>query len=429
MGPARATRGATPNRFPLSVSGRYLRKANGKPFIVVGDTPWTIEVQLTHAQIDEFLNHRRSVGINAILFELIEHKFSSQSPAYRNAAAGVDPFSSMSPVAWTSPTETYWRTVDYVINGALSRGIACFVCPAYLGFNGGDEGWMSDVTAASEADLQAYGAWLARRYTQGNIVWVMGGDYAGDSTERAKQWNIVTGMRTVRTDQIITGHPTRADATAYSKWDGYTGFNLNNAYIPTTNIGDDRCATAYGQGMPFVMIEGGYKGESTVTDASIRMSIWHAICSGACGAFMGENPIWGFGEPNMNGGDGAAAALASSLNSSAALQMRHFRTLVATYDVSKLVPKTDTSLVSSSLGTSGTSGRVCPALAGDGSFALVWTPSVAVTVVMTNFRQSSVRARWYDPSDGSFTTVSGSPFSNSGSQTMTPSTDCVLVLD
>lgn len=428
MARGRSTAGATPNCFPLSISGRYLRRANGRPFIIVGDTPWSIEVQLTHAQIDAYLNHRRAVGINAILFELIEHKFSSQTPAYRNAASGADPFSTMSPVAWTSPNETYWRTVDYIVNGALSRNIACFVCPAYLGYNGGDEGWMSDVTAASDADLQAYGAWLARRYPQPNIVWVMGGDYAGDSTERTKQWNIVTGMRSVRTDQIITGHPVRADENAYSKWNGYTGFNLNSIYIPTTNIADDRAATAYGQGMPFFTIEGGYEGAEG-TAASIRMAIWQTICSGGCGHFFGNNPLWGFGEPNFCGGAGAAAALASDLNSTVAQQQAYFARLASSYDLTKLVPTTDASLVSSSLGTSGTSGRVCPAMSSDGSFALIWTPTVAVTVVMSNFRQSSVRARWYDPATGTYSNVSGQPFSNSGSQTMTPSTDCVLVLD
>lgn len=428
MSRARATAGSTSSTFPLSISGRYLRTAGGKPFFLVGDTPWTIEVQLTRAQVDRYLDHRRSIGINAIMFEMIEHKFSSQSPAYRNAADSADPFTTMSPVAWTSPNDTYWKTVDYIVNGALAREMAVIVNPAYLGFTATDEGWSTELAAASAGDLQTYGAWLARRFPQPNVIWCFGGDDASDTTGRDKQWNIVTGMRSVRTDQIITGHPARTDVTAYSKWNGYAGFNLNSIYVATTNVCDDSAATAYGQGMPFVFLEGGYENEAG-TASSIRMGFWQAVCSGACGHFFGNNPIWGFGEANYNGGAGAAAALSGSLNSAAAQQMRYQSALAASYDLTKLVPKTDASLVSSSLGTSGTSGRVCPAMSSDGSFALIWTPTVAVTVVMSNFRQSSVRARWYDPATGTYSNVSGQPFSNSGSQTMTPSADCVLVLD
>lgn len=428
MSRARATAGSTSSTFPLSISGRYLRTAGGKPFFLVGDTPWTIEVQLTRAQVDRYLDHRRSIGINAIMFEMIEHKFSSQSPAYRNAADSADPFTTMSPIAWASPNETYWKTVDYVINGALKRDMAVLVNPAYVGFSGTDEGWITELTAASGSDLQAYGAWLARRFPQPNILWCFGGDDAGDTTQRDKQWNIVTGIRSVRTDQLITGHPARSDVTAYSKWNGYAGFNLNSIYVPTSNVLDDRAATAYGQGLAFFVIEGGYENDPA-TPATIRMAISQAICSGACGHFFGNMPMWGFGEANANGGSGAAAALASNLNSPAAQQQAYFAALAATYDLSKLVPKTDASLVSSALGTSGTSGRVCPALASDGSFAMIWTPTVNVTVVMTNFRQSSVRGRWFDPSTGVYTTASGSPYSNSGSQSFTAPGDRILVLD
>lgn len=412
--------------FPLGLDGRHIVRHDGATFPVVGDTPWTIEVQLTHSQIDTYLDDRAAKGFNAILFELIEHYFSSQTPAYRNAQSSADPFSSMTDFA--SPNSTYWATVDYIVNGAKSRGMACFVCPAYLGFGGGSEGWMSEVTAESAADLQAYGAFLAARYTQGNVVWVMGGDYAGTTTERDKQWNIVTGMRSVRTGDIITGHPARADENAYSKWNGYTGFNLNSLYIPTTNIADDRAATCYGQGMPFFLIEGGYEGELG-TAASIRMANYTSLLSGACGAFMGNNPIWGFGEPNSNGGAGAAAALSGSLNSTAAQQMAHFASLVSAYDIALLVPKTDTSLVTTSLGTSGTTGRVCPARASDGSYAMIWTNSVNFTVDMTALTPSSVRGRWFNPSDGTYSTASGSPYSNTGTQAFTAPGERVLVLD
>ena len=412
--------------FPLAVSGRRLVSPSGRPFLLVGDTPWSIAVQLTHAQIDRYLDHRRGAGFNAILFNAIEHYFSSQSPAYRNAS-GFDPFTTMTDFA--SPNENYWRTVDYIVNGCLTRGIVAMINPAYLGYNGGTEGWMSEITAESAGDLQTYGAWLARRYPQQNVVWCLGGDYAGTVTEREKQWNIVTGMRTVRTDQVITGHPVRADETAQPKWNGYAGFNLNSVYIPTTNIADARCATAYSQGMAYFMLEGGYEGEYSQVAADIRRASFTSLLSGACGTFMGNNPLWGFGEPNFCGGVGVTASLNSSLNSAAAQEVRHLRALFDGYDWPRLVPKTDASLVSSSLGTSGTTGRVCPALDSEGRFAMIWTPSVNLTVVMSNFRQSSVRGRWYDPSNGTWSDASGTPFANTGSQSFTAPGERVLVLD
>src|SRR5690606_38228500 len=165
-------------------------------------------------------------GFNAILFNAIEHKFSDQTPAYENAE-GEQPFTSMTDFA--SPNEDYWGLVDYIVNGAKSRGMVCIINPAYLGSGGGDEGWMTEVSAESNVDLQNYGAFLANRYTQGNVIWCMGGDYGGDSTERNKQWNIVTGIRSVRTTDLITGHGARTES-AYSHWSGFTGFSLNNIY-------------------------------------------------------------------------------------------------------------------------------------------------------------------------------------------------------
>lgn len=42
------------NMFPLAVhaSGRYLVDAQGTPFLIHGDTPWSIAVQLTDAEVD-----------------------------------------------------------------------------------------------------------------------------------------------------------------------------------------------------------------------------------------------------------------------------------------------------------------------------------------------------------------------------------------
>lgn len=425
----RGVASATPSRFPLSSAGRYLVGADGRPVFLLGDTPWSIAVQLTHAQVDQYLEARAAQGFTAILWNAIEHKFSSQTPAYRNAY-GYDPFTTMTDFA--APNENYWRTVDYIVNRSRALGIVCVINPAYLGYGGGDEGFNVEVTAESAADLQTYGAWLARRYTQGNVIWCMGGDYAGTVGERDKQWHVVTGMRTVRTSDLITAHNARTDSDAFSHWSGYAGFNLNAIYvgISVPQESYSEAATAYGRSgpLPFVFIEGDYDSSNPATDADLRRQAWQSVLSGACGHFFGNVPIWGFGEPVMSGGAGAAAALASGLDTTATRDVRRVHELLRGYEWHLLEPRTDTSLVTSSLGT-GTA-RVCPALAKGGRFALIWVPSdQSVTVQMSAFTVSSVRARLYDPTTGAFSAVAGSPFANSGTQSITTGGERVIVLD
>jgi hypothetical protein len=412
-------------QFPLSVhsSGRYLVQADGTPFLIHGDTPWSLAAQLTNAEIDTYLNDRQTKGFTAILLNAIEHNFTSQSPAYRNVD-GVDPFTSMTDFA--STLTAYWNRVDYIVNGAKSRGMVVVMNPAYLGFNGGSEGWMSEVTAESAGDLQTYGVRLAQRYTQGNVIWCLGGDYAGDSTERNKQWNIVTGIRSVRTTDIITAHGAPGDSP-YDSWNGYTGWNLNNAY-PSNGDVPAECATEYGRAgpLPFVMLEGRYEGEPdpVVGLGRIRLQAYTALLSGACGHFYGNNPIWHFESPwalySYSG------TWETNLDSTGAQQMAHVKTLFAAFEWWKLQPQTGSTLVSSSL-SSGDS-RICPALASDGSFALVWVPSSqSVTVVMSALTPSSVRVRLYDPTTGAYSSFG--TFANTGTQSVATGGERVIVLD
>jgi hypothetical protein len=56
----------------------------------------------------------------------------------------------------------------------------------------------------------------------------------------------------------------------------------------------------------------------------------------------------------------------------------------------------------------------------DGSLVIVYTPTVrALTIDMTKL-SGSVTARWFDPTNGTYTPVVGSPFANSGSRQFTP---------
>jgi hypothetical protein len=408
----------------VSTNRRHLVDANSQPFFIHGDTPWSLEVQCTHAQIDAYLDDRRARGFNAILFQCMEHWFSSQTPPWRNAQSGALPFTNVNDFATT--VEAYWRTVDHIVDGAKARGIACFITHSYLGFGGGEQGWNAEVNAQSATQLRAWGAWLARRYAQGNVVWVAGGDF--NPPTPSHQWAIHEGIRSVRGTDLMSGHGAR-NTEAWTVWNGLPGFNLNAIYCDVDGVAWDDAQAAYARSgpMPFFLIEGGYGGAES--DAVVRMQVWQAVLGGACGHFFGSYPVWGLGEPKANWGIGAAQALSPSyLGSTATVQVGHVRSLLASRAWWRLAPANGTTLVTSALGSG--AARVCPALADDRSFAMVWTPSRAVTVNLAALAPARLRARWYHPQTGALADADGgADFANGGSRVFTPPGERVLLIE
>jgi hypothetical protein len=74
-----------------------------------------------------------------------------------------------------------------------------------------------------------------------------------------------------------------------------------------------------------------------------------------------------------------------------------------------------------SAGLSSGQDRAVAARASDRSFAIAYMPSVrTVTVNLAQLAGPNVTARWFDPSRGTYTTVTGSPFRATGAQTFRP---------
>ena len=74
--------------------------AVGKPFLIQGDTAWSLIAQLTREDADLYLEDRRARGFNTILVSLIEAKFATNAPAN---AYGQPPF--LKPGPTTLPTK------------------------------------------------------------------------------------------------------------------------------------------------------------------------------------------------------------------------------------------------------------------------------------------------------------------------------------
>lgn len=449
------------SRFPLSISGnsRYFIDTNSNPFFFLMDAGWEATVQLSAAQIDQYLNDRLSRGFTATILQMTTNLFSSQQPTYQNQY-GNNPFSTInnsgSPnfigtaVDFSTTSNAYWSIVDYYIQASYSRGMAVVAFPAYVGFPGSPptQGWYTAVMADTTGHLQTFGAFLATRYGgYGNIIWGMAGDNTLDSSDLTQDQNIVTGMRSVRTDQLIYWKAQRNTSgwsmlTAGGGLTSFPGFNVNNAYISNcsavgyTQVTDS--LTEYGRSptLPFFVDECHYEGDpDSPTANDIRLALYGPFLSGACGVTFGNEQLWGFGCANNLISNGPAATLASSMNTTGAQNSSIYSTILQSYKWWLLVPKTDTSLVTTSLGSGAST--ISPALASDSSFAIIYTAGgTGFTVSLSALGHTNLRARWIDPTNGAFTTASGSPFSNTGTNAFTTpgnnnagDPDWILVLD
>jgi len=417
-----------PEIFPLSIhaSGRYLVDAQGDPFLIHGDTPWSLPAQLTNAQITTYLEDTVEKGFSAIMLEAPVKEFTSQAPDYNNVD-GVAPLTSMTD--WGSALTAYWNRVDFIVDLAKAHGVVCVINPAYLGFSGTEEGWDTEVSAESNADLQTYGSRLATRYTQGNVILCVGGDQTPGAALRDKQLQIITGSDSVNSAIIKTGHAAPGEP-AYTTWNGRMSPFLNFAYADVNDV-YDVCLTEYGRAgpIPFIMGEAIYEQEraSPISAAGLRRQSYQALLSGACGQFFGNSPIWHFESPNAP--FSYTGTWESNLDSTGRQHQAFVAALFRAVKWHLLVPKTDTSLVSSSLSTGDT--RICPALTSDATQALIWVPSSQTVTVVTDALTGiagNVRIRLYNTTTGAYTVNQASVAKSSG-QSVATGGERVIVVD
>jgi hypothetical protein len=390
--------------------------AASKPFFVNGDTPWSLMVQTTREQADQYLEDRRLKGINAVLVNLIEHEFANNAP--RNAY-GDAPFTKAGD--FSTPNEAYFAHVDYVINKAAEKGILVLLAPAYLGYAGASQGWYQEMLSNGTTKLTTFGQYVGSRYKNfKNILWVEGGDF--NAPNKAVVRAVAEGIKSVD-NKPHTFHGDRG--TAAEQWmGGESWLNVNNIYTDDATV----VSAAFGQyaasTKPFFLIEAIYENMSNANAWTVRQQAYQAVLSGASGHMMGNDPMWYMGSGWQN-----------ALNSAGAKSLKHIANLFATHEWWKLVP--DRAGVTLTAGTLSGAYRSVAAVASDASFAIAYMPSKrSITIDMSKLSGPKVKAQWVDPTSGTATSVSGSPFLASGTRSLSPTTnngsgdgDWLLVLE
>src|SRR5262245_36370196 len=153
-----ATAFAGPVAFPVlrSADGRYLVDQNGVPFPIKGRTAWFV-TSLSVADYHTFVDDTAARGYSAIEFHVINHDPRGNNPPFNgngdapflNRLDGSSWNGTLSGVApdFTTPKESYWSFVDGLLSYCESKNLLVFMFPAYVGYSGGDQGWMQEMVA------------------------------------------------------------------------------------------------------------------------------------------------------------------------------------------------------------------------------------------------------------------------------------------
>jgi hypothetical protein len=159
----------------------------GRPFLLVGDGLWELEVMArSTADVDTVLTNRAAKGDTAFIMEAFEREYSDNTPKWSMASNSAIPFTTTAndaTMSWTSRTSAYWTFVDYIVAKAKALGMAVVINPCYMGL-GGTDGWLTALGAAADADLDSYGTFFGQRYGSYERDPLRGGDDAGDSSRR-----------------------------------------------------------------------------------------------------------------------------------------------------------------------------------------------------------------------------------------------------
>jgi hypothetical protein len=420
--------------YPLkaSASKRYLVDQGNQPVFLVGDSPHAMFVNLTVGQAATYLANRASYGINVLWVEILCGSYIPNCRADMSTQDGILPFSTPGDIS--TPNEAFFSRIDQMVATAAQNGITILMDTWETGAE------MPLLRSNGNTKAFNYGVYLGNRYKNSpNIIWITGNDFQTytNSTDNTLIKNIMQGIASVDSNHLQTDE---LNYTVSGSHDDslllpFTTLAAAYTYAPTyAEIYQEYNASPT---LPVFMEEANYEGENnTGNDPSTnkvlrQQEYWSMLAGALAGQMYGSGLVDYFNSGWQN-----------NLDTPGVVQLRIMKNFFTARQWWNLVPDQSHSVVTSGYGTFSSSGAihtnnyVTTARTSDASLVLSYTPaSTTLTVDMTKL-SGSVTARWFDPSNGTFRSIMGSPFSNTGASNFASpgsnadgDSDWVLVLE
>ena len=424
--------------YPLKVSStnkRLLVDQNNAPFLLVGDSPHALIVNLNVADAARFFEDRRTNGFNSMWIEVICED-SEAGRADGSLLDGTTPFTNtLGGGLWdmSTPNEAYFSHVDTIVRLAATNGLQLLFNPADTG--GWDGGWMETMLTNGAARCRQYGQFLGNRYKDfPNIIWFSGNDFQAwrTPTNDAVVSAIARGIKDFDSNHLQTvqfDYPVSASLDN-TNWASIVNVNFVYSYYAQY----ERVLREYQRTnvMPVVMIEGHYEYQTNYygdfgTLPVLRRQMYWSMLSGAVGHCYGNDAVW----PFQPGWDAPAI-----LNSPAITELKHVTALFQSRRWHAFVPDLNRTVLTAGFGTYATNAVVSAnnyatcARETNGNTVMVYAPTRrAMTIDMSKLSGTNALAWWFNPQTGGATNFGSFPTTGTRSFTPPDTNDWVLVLD
>jgi hypothetical protein len=418
--------------FPLKVAegGRHLVDQSGAPFLIAGESPQALMVNLSEQDAELFFANRRSHGFNTVWINLLCRQ-GTGGRADGSTYDGLLPFER--PDDFTKPNKAYFARCDRMIRLAEKHGLLVILDPCETIDH------LKLMLKNGPKACREFGRYLGGRYKQfDNLLWMHGNDFQTwkQPDHDAVVLAVAQGIKdkaprhlhTVELNYEVSG--SRDD----DRWASVIDLSAAYTYYPTYA----EVLKEYNRrpAKPVVLIEADYEFERDSTAAVLRRQEYWSLLSGAAGQLYGNEYTWTF-KPGWK----------EKLDTPGAKQMAHVQALFGPRAWPQLVPDQKHAVLTEGYGTRDdkptagnrfvmTSDYVTAARTPDGALVMAYLPSLRTVKVNLAQLGGPITARWYDPSRGTYTAVGGSLLPNSDERAFRPpgkngdgDGDWVLVLE
>ena len=349
------------------------------------------------------MEDREQKGINVIQTVVLAELEGLSTPN----SQGDLPLEDLDPTRWN---EDYFAYVDRVAEMADSLGLFLGLLPTWGDkFN---QKWGVGPEIFTAENARTYGRMLGERYSDHNVIWILGGDRNPENVEDlAIVRAMATGLREAVGDrQLLTYHPQGAykssDFFADDEWLDFHMFQSGHGRRDDKqNYDFPREVREVAPDKPVINGEPAYEDHPInwrpvngwFDDFDTRQAAWWSVLSGTAGHTFGNHNIWQMWLPGREPISSARTPWTEALDYPGAAQMGHLGKLMQTLPYYELRP--DWNFLTDAPNSSGRETMV--ARNDDASLVLAYTPyGDVLRLPADRLDPQSTTFTWFNPRSG-----------------------------